>query len=309
MKKYITLMVSAVVFAFTACTDSEDVKINYATNFKINPSTIIDGMTISGENFFPNSNQFPITVGQFLYNIDGELIKTNKVTLDNFYKEVEFLYSLSVGEYKVVTWACANTIDGNAPIWEAENTKDVEFLEFILSPVEEYYAGHNVLGVDVQDITVIDKPESVKINIPSVGSFVVFSFMHTDPMATRFEFGGNKESISYNPKNEKSTIDGNPDESTVWSMSNEINPSFEGTVRALFFLPMEKQTIIWNSFDNDYNIRKFNGFIFNPKKGENRSFTTDLLTGETNEVFDSEKSLKADNILYKPQQRYKVLTK
>ena len=133
MKKYI-LMLFAVVAAFTSCTN-DDIAINYATNFKINPATVIKPFTFENEKGelegIPSS--YNLRIRLLIYTAEGQLVKEEKELFTSYASTMGVSTHLPVGDYIAIS--CGNIVavsetPEDAVIAMLENT-DIELCEII----------------------------------------------------------------------------------------------------------------------------------------------------------------------------------
>ena len=84
MKKYI-LLVCVFVAALTSCTN-DDITISYATNFKINPATVIAPFTWEWEagDLESFDTDYQLRVRLLVYNSDGILEKEDMQYFSNY---------------------------------------------------------------------------------------------------------------------------------------------------------------------------------------------------------------------------------
>ena len=118
MKKYILLIVSAIVFAFTSCTSSEDIEINdiqskYQAVFKVNPSTVVEPFTwqvTEGElSTIPTGNK--LRVRALIYDNNGMLVYEHSEQFSNYNVLMDFSTELEKGEYTLI--AISDVINPN----------------------------------------------------------------------------------------------------------------------------------------------------------------------------------------------------
>ena len=109
MKNYILFLVSAIMFAFTSCTSSEEIDINdiqskYKAVFKINPSTVVEPFTWQpnpGElSTIPSDHKLRIRT--LIYDMNGTLVAADSTQISNYTTFVNFDTELEKGNYTVV---------------------------------------------------------------------------------------------------------------------------------------------------------------------------------------------------------------
>lgn len=182
MKKYILFMVSAIVFAFTSCTSSDDIEINdiqskYQAVFKINPSTVVEPFTwqpTAGElSTIPTGNKLRIRT--LIYNNIGELVYEKTDQFNNYDVIMNFSTELEKGDYTIV--AISDVIepaDNDVPeYWKLSDYTHLNETKL----TQTGYIGYQceILGVSSQNISVSSTNNEYMINIKPAGA-VVYTF-------------------------------------------------------------------------------------------------------------------------------------
>lgn len=179
MKNYILFLVSAIMFAFTSCTSSEDIEINdiqskYQAVFKINPSTVVEPFTwqpTPGElSTIPSDHKLRIRT--LIYDMNGNLITADSIQISNYSTFVNFEAELEKGNYTVI--AVSDVVqpgDEQVPeYWYLENFNS-------LNTTKITHAGWigeqcEILGITSQIISVSETNNEYKIDIQPAGAVI-----------------------------------------------------------------------------------------------------------------------------------------
>lgn len=185
MKNYILFLVSAIMFAFTSCTSSEDIEINdiqskYQAVFKINPSTVVEPFTwqpTPGElSTIPSNHKLRIRT--LIYDMNGTLVTADSTQISNYTTFVNFDTELEKGNYTVV--AISDVVqpgDEEAPeYWHLENSNS-------LNTTKITHAGWigeqcEILGITSQTISVSETNNEYKIDIQPAGA-VIYTYYNS----------------------------------------------------------------------------------------------------------------------------------
>ncbi len=176
MKKYI-LMLFAVVAAFTSCTN-DDIAINYATNFKINPATVIKPFTFENEKGelegIPSS--YNLRIRLLIYTAEGQLVKEEKELFTSYASTMGVSTHLPVGDYIAIAISDIIKKDESVTYWELSN---YDMLSTATITKTDYIGdyGREILGVSEATFSVFNGNEQdVKIDIQPAGSLFMVSY-------------------------------------------------------------------------------------------------------------------------------------
>ena len=183
MKKYILFMVSAIVFAFTSCTSSEDIEINdiqskYQAVFKVNPSTVVEPFTwqVSPGQLSTIPSENKLRVRALIYDNTGKLVYEKVEQFTNYNVLMDFTAELEKGNYTVI--AISDVIrpnDNEVPEYWKLSEDYSQLNETKLTSTGYIGYQRNILGISSQSISVSSNNNEYKIDIKPAGA-VVYTF-------------------------------------------------------------------------------------------------------------------------------------
>lgn len=132
MKKYILLVVSAVALAFTSCSDSEDIDINYQTDFIVSAKNVIKPFIEEKEGDFSISDnddvELKLRITSLIYKEDGEIHSKNEGFVNEYDELFKYTQILPNGNYKIITFSSVVTKDGSVSTWDYKNEEQLSTL-------------------------------------------------------------------------------------------------------------------------------------------------------------------------------------
>ena len=190
-------MVSAIVFAFTSCTSSEDIEINdiqkkYQVAFKINPATVVEPFTweIKPGELSKIETGSELRVRALIYDEKGVLLEEYTEHFSNYNVLMDFTVNLEKGNYKVVT--ISDVINKNNVVSEYWTLTDYDNLNKT-KLISAGYIGNSgeILGITSKSITVVSENNEFEINIQPAGAVVytIYSGLHYDESIKRYQLG------------------------------------------------------------------------------------------------------------------------
>lgn len=204
MKKYILLAVSAIVMAFTSCTDKEEVEIKYFhdLSLSINTSIIYEtyGLT-SFQNVLGTSNYY-IGSTTLLYDSNGQLCVKKDFHNRDLQPINDKIEGLEEGNYTLITIQClVNPENGYNPVaWSFENIESLESVRVVTPHSEiEWY---NCLGISTEFIN-LTSDKSIDIVPHLAGCLVDFIYENFDKSKYKhlgFYFKNAASGIYLNPE-------------------------------------------------------------------------------------------------------------
>ena len=186
MKNYFLLVVSVIAFAFTSCTDREEIDIQYQVNLVIDPSGVINGFNgfiysdengnqvLKGLDMYEGSK---LGLFSFVYDENGKIVTAKKGSFENYTKKAKFSLNLRENEkYTIVTLSYAvDEYEGEE--FSAYAVSNIDYLnKLTLTQLDysSYYSNWSVLGLDITEIT-SDKKD-VTINLKPATAMVEIGF-------------------------------------------------------------------------------------------------------------------------------------
>lgn len=164
------------VASFSACTNQNDIAIDYDTKIVVGASHIFENFTpVFTEDFEMDGYDMNWQLGLhlFIYNEDGVLVDSNEGNGNQLNYKLTHEMKLSPGNYKLIAVAEFHMPGGNGDdFWSIsgkENLKDLKITESssILSVAQ------GTLGLFTDNLTISDKSETVEIDIPAVTALLI----------------------------------------------------------------------------------------------------------------------------------------
>lgn len=178
-------MVSAIVFAFTSCTSSEDIEINdiqkkYQVAFKINPATVVEPFTYefeSGE-LQTFDNNYELRVRLLLYGQDGKLIDEDTQFFPNYKVTMTSNKKLQEGSYIAVVISDlkkkTSSTETSFPNEYWSLSKDYsELTNLTIQDLNYVGAKNKILGISYERFNVNSgDANEIKINVKPAGAII-----------------------------------------------------------------------------------------------------------------------------------------
>ena len=180
MKKYILLVVSAIAFAFTSCSDKDEIEIKYQVDITIDPSTVTSsfhGYLLNGETYgLDMAEDTKLRITSLIYDANGNLVDKKESLVKDYSSNAK--YSLTMEEkekYTIIAITSAVTNEGyESYIIDNEETINKLTVTANESNGYSYYSNFTILGVAKTEIT--SKEENVKINVVPASALVVLTY-------------------------------------------------------------------------------------------------------------------------------------
>lgn len=179
MKKYI-LIVFAWVAAFTSCTN-DDITISQATNFKINPSTVIAPFIYENnpgelEGINPN---YRLRIRLLVYNTAGNLIEEESQLFTSYATTMAVSKYFPKGEYIAIAISDIIANDNSVTYWDLTNYESLSTATISNTDwIGDY--GREILGITKYTFTVSNTEDpDININILPAGSLFMVSYWGT----------------------------------------------------------------------------------------------------------------------------------
>ncbi len=180
MKKYIFLLVSALAFTFTSCTDSEEIDIKYQTNITIAVDKLMEPFQERSAGDFDIPEEMSIRVQSFVYDANGILVQSCVSSVNDYSKTVSYSAVLENGIYKVVSIADFVVGNVNNPInnwWNISGENNINTLKVSKG---QYYAtwSWETLGAVVNEFEVSEKSSEINVSVkPATALFqIIFDY-------------------------------------------------------------------------------------------------------------------------------------
>ncbi len=175
MKKYLfTLLI--IIGALSACTNEDQIDIQYETTFKLMPSSVISGFKEYKEGEFRMQDGFKIRTSLFIYDKSGMLVDKQVSYLDSYSDVMNITAPLPLGEYIAVATTDVVKYSNSNVSLELWIFKDPEELS-TFNIVDAGYIGYSneILGTSSINFTV-DKQSEITIPIKPAGSLITYRF-------------------------------------------------------------------------------------------------------------------------------------
>jgi hypothetical protein len=276
MKKI--LVITWGILLLNAC-EKEDAESRLTVNVDV--STIVKGMKDgNNEDYYTSSDTRPVMLTCLIYDAQDALVYKTTEKLANFFRKSSFATSLKEGDYTIVAWACIAD-ENMLPDWEAENEESLDALQL---NANYYPNAEPVLGVSKTSLSLRShffKNETVTdISVETVGALYAFVFNYARTTnAANLVYLGHSDNTSYRVQTAGSDIQTDM-EGYIWDDIIQINTTYTGTSKCLFFLPMQ-QKIDWGTADAYNNLIRTNTFSFQVEAGKHTIVNTNTDTGVT----------------------------
>lgn len=186
MKKYILLVVSAVALAFTSCSDSEEIEINYEVDVTINPSTVKSAF----KGYYTNNEVYGIDmyedaellISAFIYNEDGMYVGNKDLHVKDYTSTAKFSLTIPENEkYTVVAISYSVLKNGQASSYKVENYNErIDNLKITqCEPTgRSYFSNWGMLGIKVQEVYSNEKNAFIDVEPASSLVAVQYESIH-----------------------------------------------------------------------------------------------------------------------------------
>ena len=173
-KKIITMLVGAFIsiITFSSCTDKEDVHISYDSTLTVSAAHIFDTYRSTVDGDFALSGvagEWKLNLHTYIYNVNGELVDMEEGSFNSLTSQLTHKLTLDPGKYTIVSIADFEGTHGNqfCRFWNISNTKSLK--DFTIQESETVFSSAmETLGVDVKEIEISDRAQSVDIDIKPV---------------------------------------------------------------------------------------------------------------------------------------------
>lgn len=182
MKKYILLVVSAVVLAFTSCSDKEEIEIKYLhdLSLSINTSSLYETYSLTSfQNVLGTFDGYYIGFTSLLYDSNGQLRAKKDFHTRDFQPINDKIENLEEGNYTLITIQCLvnSKNDYKSAAWSFDNIESLESVRVVTSSSEIYW--FNCLGISTEYIS-LTNDKSINIVPQLAGCFVDFKYENFD---------------------------------------------------------------------------------------------------------------------------------
>lgn len=166
--------------AFTSCTN-DDITISQATNFKINPSTVIEPFTYENNpgELEGISALYRLRIRLLIYNTAGNLLEEETQLFTSYATTMGVSKSLSKGEYIAIAISDIIAKDNSATFWDLTNYESLSTATITNGDLIGDY-GREILGIAKYQFTVSDTEDpDISIDILPAGSLFMISYWGT----------------------------------------------------------------------------------------------------------------------------------
>ena len=177
MKKYILLLVSAAVLAFTSCSDSQEIEIieTEGITFDVNTQSMYDefSITTSIKEQMLRDKTYAIAVKSLIYDNNGILVDSMTTYSYNTNSEQHIYPALAQGKYTAVFVETLVYVENDFQPWDyrIEGVNKLSTLEIKQVDQPYWYA---VIGVEIREFTLDEK--LIQIVPKALGSIINCSF-------------------------------------------------------------------------------------------------------------------------------------
>ena len=283
MNKYILVMF-AIIATFTSCTN-DDITISYATNFKINPSTVIAPFTWEWQagDLESFDTDYQLRIRLLVYNSDGILQEEDTQYFTNYSVMMNSSIVLPKGSYTAIA---ITDIIGKGSDFEYWILKDYQRLADTHIDDAGYIGAQNkILGISKTNVTVDGQPQNdISINVQPTGAifFVWYRNIHTFSDVTRYTLSCAKtaENCIFSTDGSYSIVAKNNNGSYDWRISYlEVGDylQYTGIYDYYYVLPVSNLNLKFRYTTSESSNQDLTPVMsISPKAGEEWAFILDL---------------------------------
>lgn len=202
MKKYILLVVSALVLAFTSCSDSEDVEITLYEDvtLNVNTSNAFDIWGLSDfENYLGNDKSKSIGITSLVYDENGDLARVIKSHTKTFQTVEQTIENIEEGLYTVVIFETLVNDDDNyeSSAWILADEDKLSTLKVTYQEGRSIAYWHECFGVASVTLNV-RKDKKVNVKPEPVGCLINLDYENFASSSYNFfSFSSRNNAIGY----------------------------------------------------------------------------------------------------------------
>ena len=263
-------MVSAIVLAFTSCTDSTEVDIKYQVSVTVDPSSIqssFHGYLVGNETYgldLDSDSQLLIT--SLIYDRSGSLVAKNEALVNDYSSSYNYTINMPEGEeYTVVaiTFAVDKKNDVDSYVIEHESRLDKLTVTTNYRNGNSFYSSWTMLGIASKVIGYDDR--EYQIHVKPASAFVVLRYLNIHQWD---DLGIDKHWIAYT-NNEQAKFNNTGVEfvSTTAVNSGNVtdldvteNPNSNNIFEIFNLLPTSKMTV-WAGFNVGEDEATYSEFL------------------------------------------------
>ena len=232
MKKYISLLVIAVVAFISSCSN-EEVTISKTVNFTVNPSTVVQPFVTKYSTILSwlganrgelesFSTRYKLRVRLYVYDKNGDLAKFVSGNFDNYDVKLKESFYLPVGTYTAIAISDIYRPEDNFEHWAVSGE---EYLATLKIEDTGYFGdARTILGASKKLFTVADTGVDVNIDVQPAGSLflVLYSNIFTFSDVTEYELSVNKlqSSVNYDSNGDYTISSENHNGKYDWRISS-----------------------------------------------------------------------------------------
>ncbi len=175
-------MMSAIMFAFTSCTDKEEIDIKHQANITISVNELMKPFQERADGDFEILEGKSIRIRSYVYNSEGVQVQSCVSSVDDYSDIVTYSSILDNGNYKVVSVADFITgthLNPTEEWWYISGEDNINTLKVSKGAYYRQWADET-LGVVVNDIAIGDKSEEIHISIKPATALFQIIFDYSD---------------------------------------------------------------------------------------------------------------------------------
>jgi len=293
MRKYI-LALLVFIAGLTSCTN-DDITISYATNFKINPLTVISPFTfeVTAGQLESFGSDYKLRIRLLIYNSEGTLVKEDTQYFTNYATVMSSSQDLPNGEYiSLVVTDVVKYVD-NTVTFEYWNLSDHNKLGETKIEDAGYIGLQNkILGISKTNFTVSNASnDDITINVQPAGALIFVYYANIRTYSNVVTYGLKEaktgESCIFDNQGNYSVSVENNNGSFDWWLDRMDLADFEKNIQNVysfvFVLPMSNLNLKFEAItDNNEKVNLSDVITINPKAGEEYLFQIDLAKADNN---------------------------
>lgn len=257
------LIVSAIMFVFASCTDSEEIRINYQVDITISPETVISGFQEYKSGNLTLDEGYKIRIRNLIYDNNSDLVAINEGLVEQYSENYQFTQLLPDGKYTIIT--STDVVYGNSisdiksTYWSF--TREKKLNEFMITRENILcFMGKGTLGLSQSILNVDGKSESFKVNVKPITALITCHFLNIHQEKV---YNGSKLSPTYLEFQYKNAMDIINWENDSWKFSTS---AAETETFRLDFIDLTDP--YYDDSNNIYNLvsaipsdTEFNGYV------------------------------------------------
>ncbi len=171
MKKIIFMLTAVIAVMLTSCSN-DDIPVNQAVTFKVNPSTVVSDLyEFSAGELSSIGSDYQLSVTMYLYNDAGTLIEKRNQNFSDYTHVMNEQISVGQGQYTLVATTLIVGKNEEFNYWTVSGEENLS--TFSIQDVG-YIGGRNkILGLSASKITIEASTQDISIDVKPAGAIAL----------------------------------------------------------------------------------------------------------------------------------------